>query len=97
MRLIKVIINMIILHLACTFFYDHDSQFVLLLFSVGTLVDPLNSYFGSVTGQALFGGVQCLGNETTLLDCSYNTSAQCTNNQQAGVLCPGTCVLRKHY
>ena len=31
-----------------------------------------------------------MGNETTLLDCSYNISAQCTSNQQAGVLCPGT-------
>ena len=56
--------------------------------SVGTVAAPLNSFYGSVTGQALFGGVQCVGNETTLLDCSYNTSAQCTTNQQAGVLCP---------
>ena len=50
----------------------------------------MNSFYGSVSGQALFGGVQCVGNETTLLDCSYNTSAQCTTNQQDGVLCPGT-------
>ena len=79
---------MIILHLACTVFYDHDSQFVLLLFSVGTLVAPLNSYFGSVTGQALFGGVQCVGNETTLLDCSttHQLSALTTNKLEYCVL-----------
>ena len=57
--------------------------------TTGKQIVPLNSYFGSVAGQAVFGGVQCVGNEATLLDCPYNTSTQCTSLQQAGVLCPG--------
>ena len=56
----------------------------------GNLVAPLISNYDSVTGsQALFGRFKCFGIEKTLKDCSYNTSAQCSTNQKAGVQCLG--------
>ena len=34
-----------------------------------------------------FGNVQCVGNESSLLDCSYNTSLQCPYQRSAVVEC----------
>ena len=51
----------------------------------GTIVPSLN-YSSSVVQ---FSDVQCVGNETSLLDCTYNSTAQCSSTQRAGVLCPG--------
>ena len=53
------------------------------------LVALKNSYYGAGSGPVQFGGVQCLGNESTLLDCSYTASAQCSGTHDAGVMCPG--------
>ena len=50
-----------------------------------TIVPSLN-YSSSVVQ---FGNVQCVGNETSLLDCTYNSTAQCSSTQRASVLCPG--------
>ena len=55
----------------------------------GSIVTPFNLYFDSISGPIQIGDVQCVGNETNLLDCSYDISAQCSGNQQAEVFCPG--------
>ena len=47
-----------------------------------------SSRYGSGSGE-VFGSVQCVGNESSLLDCSLNTSYVCDVDSQAGVLCPG--------
>ena len=56
--------------------------------SPGNQVAPTSSYYGAGSSVVQFGNVQCVGNETSLLDCSYNSTAQCSSTQQAGVLCP---------
>ena len=55
---------------------------------IGNQVAPTNSYYGAGSSVVQFGNVQCVGNETSLLDCTYNSTAQCSSTQQAGVLCP---------
>ena len=60
-----------------------------VLFCVGNKVSLRNSYYGTGSGPVQFGGVQCLGNESTLLNCSYNSSVQCSGTHDAGVMCPG--------
>ena len=60
---------------------------------LGSMISLTKSYFGSISGPVRFGGVQCVGNESKLLDCSYNTQAQCSSFQQAGLLCPGNVLL----
>ena len=43
--------------------------------------------FGEGTGRIWLGGVQCMENETSLLNCS-SVSSTCTHAQDAGVRCP---------
>ena len=68
------------------------------LFDAHTEIALTNSYYGSSSGPVQFGSVECLGNESSLFECLYNTSIQCPSNRNAGVRCPGeNCICIKHY
>ena len=54
------------------------------------IVAVVDLYFGSSNNSIQFGGVaECLENESSLFDCSYNASVQCAVNSHAGVICAG--------
>ena len=51
-----------------------------------------NSYFGRTTNPILIDSLSCIGNETNLVSCTYNSavlSSSCDNNDEAGVICTG--------
>ena len=64
---------------------------IILIFScvysaIGAIAKP--SYFVEVWLPFHFYSVNCSGNESTLLNCSYSTTGSCTyNTQDAGVIC----------
>ena len=43
--------------------------------------------YGSGTGDILMDNVNCLSNETTILDCGYKTSHDCSHAEDIGVIC----------
>ena len=49
------------------------------------------SFFGDGDGPYHLSGVNCNGNERTLLECSHSTIGYhtCTPGQEAGVICDG--------
>ena len=52
-----------------------------------------NAFYGMATGPIHISNVRCTGNEGGLINCTYDrlTSASCNHNNDAGVLCQGTC------
>ena len=50
----------------------------------------MNSYFnrfGIVHSNFSMDDVRCLGNESSILDCSYNRTHNCGGGEGAGVVC----------
>ncbi|XP_052709244.1 T-cell differentiation antigen CD6-like [Crassostrea angulata] len=43
--------------------------------------------YGSGTGAILMDNVNCFSNETTILDCGYKTSHDCSHAEDVGVIC----------
>ena len=53
----------------------------------------INAHFNSSSGPIYLDNVQCMGNESFLVNCSYDTNiTDCTHTQDAGVRCQGTVV-----
>ena len=46
-----------------------------------------NAYFGRGDGLIAFDDVQCIGNETSIFDCSYTSDHNCVHFEDAGVVC----------
>ena len=44
--------------------------------------------FGDVYGYIVLKNVDCVGNETTLLNCSYDSDIDCNHSSDVGVICP---------
>ena len=53
----------------------------------------LQSQFGSVPSIFAMDNVNCIGNETSLLDCTHLTENNCGPTEGAGVIC---CNIRKY-
>ena len=45
------------------------------------------SFFGPGTGPIHFGYVNCIGNESALINCSYKPDNPCSHYNDAGVIC----------
>eukprot|EP00118_Oscarella_pearsei_P020627 m.224758 g.224758 ORF g.224758 m.224758 type:complete len:1431 (+) comp40003_c2_seq6:15-4307(+) len=45
------------------------------------------AYFGQGSGPVLMNSVSCLGGESNLTDCSYQSLGQCNHRRDAGVIC----------
>ena len=48
-----------------------------------------NSLFGRVNDTFAMDDVQCLGDETTILDCPHRTNDDCGAGEGAGAICEG--------
>lgn len=47
-----------------------------------------DSFYGEGKGPILLDNVECLGVESTVLECVYDThTADCSHSQDAGVIC----------
>ena len=44
--------------------------------------------FGDVYGYIVLKNVDCVGNETSLLNCSYDSDIDCDHSSDVGVICP---------
>ena len=66
-----------------------NSTPTVLLFSDGVAFS--NAHFGPGVGDVLLNNVQCLGGETSLLDCAHNAAAPCSTGhyEDAGLRCYG--------
>ncbi|PIK47663.1 Deleted in malignant brain tumors 1 protein [Apostichopus japonicus] len=53
----------------------------------GALSAPRYAFFGLGTGEILLDNVECLGSEGNLLECSYESKANCGHREDAGVVC----------
>ena len=51
-------------------------------------IGVIGSFFGAGTGDILATNVNCVGNETTITDCPFQTSVFCSHTEDAGVICP---------
>ena len=50
-----------------------------------------NAHFGAGSGSIFLDNVRCTGSESSLLDCSHDTSVSCSSGhrEDAGVRCHG--------
>ena len=46
-----------------------------------------SSFFGAGSGPINLDDVQCTGNESTLLNCTFNPNHNCVHFEDAGVMC----------
>ena len=54
--------------------------------SLGSMANN-NAQFGQGTGQILLDNVECTGNESSLLACTYASVHNCIHAEDAGVRC----------
>ena len=73
-------------------FYSHD-MFRMLGYPHGR--PTIQSHFGNVHHTFAMDNVQCVGDETSLLDCPHVTVDDCSGSEGAGVVCSGD-RLHKH-
>uniref|UniRef100_A0A9J7Y4W7 Soluble scavenger receptor cysteine-rich domain-containing protein SSC5D n=1 Tax=Cyprinus carpio carpio TaxID=630221 RepID=A0A9J7Y4W7_CYPCA len=72
-----------------------DAAVVCRQLGCGTVLEVKNAaYFGKGSGTVWMNNVNCFGNETTLMSCSYNaTPNRCDHEKDAGVICGSVKVL----
>lgn len=46
------------------------------------------AYFGQGTGPIYLDNVNCIGSESSLLNCTHITNHNCIHSEDAGVACP---------
>ncbi|PIK36335.1 putative deleted in malignant brain tumors 1 protein-like [Apostichopus japonicus] len=69
-------------------FITKDAEVVCLQLGFGgALSAPRYAFFGLGTGEILLDNVECLGSEGNLLECSYESKANCGHREDAGVVC----------
>ena len=64
------------------------------LYMIGAIAKP--SYFGEAWLPHNLYSVNCTGNESALLNCSYATTGACYTREDAGVICQGTIYIYIH-
>ena len=62
-----------------------------LSFSTGRAVALSRSFFGRGRGIIWFDDIECIGNETSIIDCNHRGHGinNCFHSEDANVLCPG--------
>ena len=67
-----------------------------------TIVDAVvqaSAFYGEGTGPIYLDDVQCIGNESSLLSCTYTSQHNCVHGEDVGVQCRSECMLiaKKNY
>ena len=66
-------------------------MWILFFYLVGTALS--NAYFGQGNGSILLDDVACDGTEQFLVNCTYTSNHNCGHSEDAGVTCPGECMM----
>ena len=70
--------------------HHNETSIICLLNSNTAGVQAYSSaYFGQGSGPIQLDDVNCIGNETSLLNCTHLTTHNCGHQEDAGVACPG--------
>lgn len=56
-----------------------------------------SAFYGPGNSSILLNNVDCVGNESRLVDCQYTATPNCAHGEDAGVVCNRTCKQRKKY
>ena len=48
-----------------------------------------STYFGKGNASIILDNVKCVGNESTLFSCTYNTNQNCSDFEEVGIRCMG--------
>ena len=64
----------------------YDCYLVMVFLTIIVAIDVVD-HSGSRNDLIRFGDVDCFGNESSIFNCSYNSSVQCPMNSHAGVIC----------
>ena len=75
---------------ACLFKPDVNAIDCALFFSLQDAVAYAGAVFGEGSGPVYLDGVQCLGIENSLSDCTANTAPTCDHTRDAAVACSST-------
>ena len=82
-----------IIHVATLFYCADMSSSLLLLFCCADVVPVRNGGFGSEHSRPIIlDNVRCTGNETYLVNCSYDSVGNCDHSEDAGVICGAVCL-----
>ncbi len=70
-----------------------DAAVVCRQLGCGTVLEVKSAaYFGQGSGTVWMNNLNCFGNESTLMSCSYNASPnRCGHEKDAGVICGCKC------
>ena len=60
-----------------------------MLIHTGSVAYPTATHYGSGTGLIFLSSIDCLGNETSLLECTYSPFHSCSHTLDVGVKCEG--------
>ena len=63
-----------------------------MLMHTGSVAYPTATHYGSGTGLIFLSSIDCLGNETSLLECTYSPFHSCSHKFDVGVKCEGMAV-----
>ena len=79
----------------CSAFFLCIYDIVILLSTTGSRAFR-SAQFGEGTGAVFLEGLECVGTETSLLDCPMDTplgTSLCDHSDDAGIRCYGMCVI----
>ena len=65
---------------------------LIMLIHTGSVAYSTATHYGSGTGLILLSSIDCLGNETSLLECRYSPFHSCSHTLDVGVKCEGMAV-----
>ena len=51
-----------------------------------------SAFYGAGSGPIYLDDVQCIGNESSLLNCSYTSQHNCVHGEDVGVECRAECM-----
>ena len=69
----------------CSCNYNCES----IIIYTGSVAYPTATHYGSGTGLIFLSSIDCLGNETSLLECTYSPFHSCSHTFDVGVKCEG--------
>ena len=65
---------------------------MMLYITIADAVVQGSAFYGQGTGPIYLDDVQCIGNESSLLNCTYTSQHNCVHGEDVGVQCRAECM-----